>query len=61
MKIVFDEEVSSDDVETLRKLLHKMRNPARVLDTFTFSQHPYSNTLQPTPLPKSKEKSSTLK
>ncbi|XP_052823707.1 myotubularin-related protein 13 isoform X6 [Octopus bimaculoides] len=61
MKIVFDEEVSSDDVETLRKLLHKMRNPARVFDTFTFNQHPYSSTLQPTPLHKSKEKSSTLK
>lgn len=58
MKIVFDEEVGSDNVETFRKLVHKVRNPVRVFDTFTFVGH---NTLQPTPIHKQKEKNATIK
>ncbi|CAE1243244.1 SBF1_2 [Acanthosepion pharaonis] len=58
MKIVFDEEVGSDNVETFRKLVHKVRNPVRVFDTFTFVGH---STLQPTPIHKQKEKNATIK
>ena len=37
MKMAFDDEVSLEDVETLRKLLHKFRNPPTVTSTFAFS------------------------
>ena len=57
MKIAFDEEVNSEDVETLRKLVNKVRNPPSVLSTFAFTGH---MSVQPTPL-KIKEKNASLK
>ncbi len=58
MKIAFDEEVNSEDVETLRKLVHKVRNPPSVLSTFAFTGQ---LCIQPTPLSKHKEKNASLK
>jgi myotubularin-related protein 5/13 len=37
MKVAFDEELNSDDIETLRKLLLKLRNPVSMTNTFAFS------------------------
>ena len=37
MKIAFDEEVSSDDQDALRKLLNKLRAPQSVVNTFAFT------------------------
>ena len=57
MKIAFDEEVSSDNVETFRKLVHKCRNPPTVFNTFAFTGHQIA---QPATMAK-KEKNKTLK
>ena len=58
MKIAFDEEVGSENIETFRKLLNKVRNPPSVLSTFAFTG---GLVIQATPLHKHKEKNSTLK
>ena len=58
MKIAFDEEVSSDNVETFRKLVHKCRNPPTVFNTFAFTGHQIA---QPATMAKHKEKNKTLK
>lgn len=58
MKIAFDEEVSSEDAETLRKLINKVWNPPSVHNTFAFTGH---HSDQPTPLHKNKEKNASLK
>ena len=59
MKIAFDEEVSSEDMETFRKLMNKVRNPPSVHSTFAFTGH---HSVQPTPLHKHKEtKNASLK
>jgi len=57
MKIAFDEEVSSENIETFRKLVNKVRNPVSVFDTFAFTGHMF---IQPTPLLKNKEKNASL-
>ena len=57
MKIAFDEEVSADDIETLRKLTNKIRNPDSVLATFAFSGH---HIMSPQ-MHKHKEKNASLK
>ena len=37
LKVAFDNEVGSDNVETLRKLLGKVRNPPSIFSTFAFT------------------------
>ncbi|XP_021368098.1 myotubularin-related protein 13-like [Mizuhopecten yessoensis] len=58
MKIAFDEEVNTEDVDAFRKLSNKYRNPNNVFNTFAFSGQ---TLLQPTPLHKHKEKNASLK
>ncbi len=58
MKIAFDEEVSSEDVETLRKLTNKIRHPPSVISAFAFTG---ALSCQPTQLTKHKEKNASLK
>ena len=58
MKIAFDEEVNSEDVETLKKTLAKIRSPANVNMTFAFTG---GHILSQPPLHKVKEKNATLK
>lgn len=57
MKIAFDEEVASDDIETLRKLINKVRNPTSVMNTFAFTGYILGQPSQH----KSKEKNASLK
>ena len=57
MKIAFDDEVNAEDVETLRKLINKVRNPQNVMTTFAFQGHH----AQPLPGKTSKEKHASLK
>jgi hypothetical protein len=60
MKVAFDEDLNSDDIETLRKLLVKLRNPDTVTGTFAFT-HGHLVT-QPHQLHmKVKEKNASLK
>jgi myotubularin-related protein 5/13 len=60
MKVAFDEELNSDDIETLRKLLVKLRNPVSMTNTFAFSH--YHSVTQPHQLHmKVKEKNASLK
>ena len=58
MKIGFDEEVNSEDIETLRKLMNKVRNPPSVINTFAFTGYILA---QPSQLHKHKEKNASLK
>ncbi|KAL8615600.1 hypothetical protein ACOMHN_026590 [Nucella lapillus] len=39
IKVAFDEEVDSENVETLRKLVNRVRNPPSVFSTFAFTGH----------------------
>lgn len=58
LKIAFDEEVGSDNIETFRKLVNKVRNPATIFTTFAFSGH----TVHPsTQMQKAKEKNASLR
>ncbi|XP_041365406.1 myotubularin-related protein 13-like [Gigantopelta aegis] len=58
MKIAFDEEVGSENVETFRKLANKVRNPPDVFSTYAFIGHMVQ---QATPLHKHKEKNASLR
>ncbi len=58
MKIAFDEEVNVDDIETLRKLMNKVRNPMSVTDTFAFQGQMH---VQPHPGKTHKEKNASLR
>lgn len=58
LKVAFDEEVGSDNVETFRKLVIKIRNPQSVFNTFAFTGHLIQ---QATPLRKQKEKNASLR
>lgn len=59
LKVAFDEEVNLDSVETLRKLVHRVRHPPSVLHYFAFVGQ---TLVDATPIHKgSKEKSATLK
>ena len=58
LKVAFDEEVNSDDVETLRKLVNKVRNPLSVMNTFAFTGVVVA---QPSQHAKHKEKNASLK
>jgi len=57
--MAFDDEVSLDDVETLRKLIIKLRNPPVVAMTFAFTGALVLT--QPFKLLKTKEKNASLK
>ena len=58
MKVAFDEEVNTEDIETLRKLSHKVRNPTSIVNTFAFTGYMIH---QPSQLGKAKEKNASLK
>lgn len=62
MKIAFDEEVSSEDIELLRKTINKARTPPNVFHYFAFSsQQTVYDQLNLHNLQKQKEKKSTFK
>ena len=46
MKLAFDDEVKSDDIDTLRKLMNKLRQPVTVLNTFAFTGYVLATPLQ---------------
>ncbi|CAG9860140.1 unnamed protein product [Phyllotreta striolata] len=58
MKFAFDEEVTAENVDTLRKLIHKVRHPPDVFHHFAFTGQVV---VSQTPLHKNKEKNATLK
>ncbi|KAF8764611.1 Myotubularin-related protein 13 like protein [Argiope bruennichi] len=58
VKIAFDEEVTSENIETFRKLISRVRCPPSVFHVFAFSGH---LAVPQTPLHKQKEKNATLK
>ncbi|KAG5884190.1 hypothetical protein JTB14_020713 [Gonioctena quinquepunctata] len=58
MKFAFDEEVTPENVDTLRKLIHKIRHPPDVFHHFAFTGQV---TVAQTPLHKNKEKNATLR
>lgn len=57
MKLAFDEEVTPENVDVLRKLIHKIRHPPDVFHHFAFAGQVVMNQ---TPLHKGKEKNATL-
>ena len=59
MKVAFDEEATSSQVDALRKSLLQLRHPASVMQTFAFT---HSHVLlQPHLHAKTKEKTASLK
>lgn len=58
MKLAFDEEVTAENIETLRKLIHKIRHPPDVFHHFAFTGQVV---VTQTPLHKNKEKNATLR
>lgn len=58
IKIAFDEEVTSESIEMIRKLINRAKSPAHVFHLFAFSGH---LAVPQTPLHKQKEKNATLK
>lgn len=58
MKLAFDEEVTAENVETLRKFIHKIRHPPDVFHHFAFTGQVV---VSQTPLHKNKEKNATLR
>lgn len=59
MKVAFDDEVSSEKVENLKKTLARMRSPENVSLTFAFTGGCVFAQLLP--MRKTKEKNATLK
>ncbi|XP_022240508.1 myotubularin-related protein 13-like [Limulus polyphemus] len=58
IKVAFDEEVTSDNIEMLRKLIHRVHAPPTIYRLFAFSSN---LTMPQIPLHKHKEKNATLK
>jgi myotubularin-related protein 5/13 len=58
MKVAFDEEVGSENVETFRKLANKVRNPPSIFSTFAFTGHVSQQVAN---IHKDKEKNTTLR
>lgn len=58
MKLAFDEEVTAENIDTLRKLIHKIRHPPDVFHHFAFTGQVV---VTQTPLHKNKEKNATLR
>lgn len=59
MKVAFDDEVSSDEVENLKKMLARMRSPEHISLSFAFTGG--CVLAQSLPMHKAKEKNATLK
>uniref|UniRef100_T1JDW2 Myotubularin-related protein 13 n=1 Tax=Strigamia maritima TaxID=126957 RepID=T1JDW2_STRMM len=58
LKIAFDEEVTSENIESIRKLIHRVRHPESIFSLFAFT----SQAIVPqTQLHKQKEKNATLR
>lgn len=58
IKVAFDEEVTADNIEMFRKLIHRIRHPPHIFHHFAFTGQVM---VSQTPLHKSKEKNATLK
>lgn len=58
MKLAFDEEVTQENIETLRKQIQKVRHPPDVFHHFAFTGQVV---VSQTPLHKGKEKNATLR
>nr|CAD7573991.1 unnamed protein product [Timema californicum] len=58
IKLAFDEEVTPENIETFRKLIHRVRHPPHILNHFAFTGQVV---VPQTPLHKGKEKNATLK
>ncbi|KAI8512806.1 ARS-binding factor 1 [Branchiostoma belcheri] len=58
VKLAFDEEVTSEDIETFRKLINRLRYPVGVQEMFALSRHHVGPR---TMIQKHKEKNATLK
>lgn len=58
LKLAFDEEVTAENIDTLRKLIHKVRHPPDVFHHFAFMGQVV---VSQTPLHKGKEKNATLR
>ncbi|XP_063236434.1 myotubularin-related protein 13 [Bacillus rossius redtenbacheri] len=58
IKVAFDEEVISENIECFRKSVHRVRHPTDILDHFAFYGQ---GAVSQTPLHKGKEKNATLK
>lgn len=58
LKLAFDEEVTPENIDTLRKLIHKIRHPPNVFHHFAFTGQVV---VSQTPLHKNKEKNATLR
>ena len=58
IKVAFDDEVSPESIETLRKTLYKVRHPPHIFHHFAFSGH---ISVPQTPMQKNKAKNATLK
>jgi myotubularin-related protein 5/13 len=58
LKLAFDEEVTPENIEGLRKFIHKIRYPADIFHHFAFTGQII---VSQTPLHKSKEKNATLR
>ncbi|CAH1256560.1 SBF1 [Branchiostoma lanceolatum] len=58
VKLAFDEEVTSEDIETFRKLINRLRFPVSVQEMFALSRHHVGPR---TMIQKHKEKNATLK
>ena len=58
MKVAFDEEVGSDNIEMFRKLVNRFRNPPTVFSTFAFTGHTIHASTQ---MQKGKEKNASLR
>lgn len=54
----FDEEVTSDSIESFRKFINRVRNPPTIFNLFAFAGQDAS---PHTPLEKQKEKNATLR
>jgi myotubularin-related protein 5/13 len=58
IKLAFDEEVTPENIESFRKLVHRVRHPPHILHHFAFTGQVV---VPQTPLHKGKEKNATLK
>lgn len=58
LKLAFDEEVTPENIDSMRKMIHKVRYPPDVFHHFAFTGQVV---VAQTPLHKSKEKNATLR
>lgn len=58
LKLAFDEEVTPENIDSMRKVIHKVRYPPDVFHHFAFTGQV---TISQTPMHKGKEKNATLR